>query len=95
MKKEEKKEKEVTRCLQCGKVLTGIQRFYCSQECGKKAAKARYVKPKMKDVPKPKISKAAKERRFQKAVAEANKQGISYGQLKAREYIDKNGRFTL
>lgn len=84
------------KCLICGKDLKGMQRCYCSAACGRKAFRQKTQKPKAETAPpKPKISKAAKEKRFQKTVAEANKRGISYGQLKALEYIENNKGFTM
>lgn len=80
-------------CIICGKPLTGIQRCYCSSECRRKSFN-KTQKPKAETQPKPKISKAAKEKRFQKSVKEAKARGLSYGQLKALEYIENNRNFT-
>ena len=98
MKKEEykrlKEQANGLTCLICGKPLKGMQRCYCSAECGHKAFRQKTQKPKAEHAPKPKLSKAAKEKRFQKAVKEAKARGLSYGQLKALEYIENNRKLT-
>ena len=75
-------------CKWCGKefVSTGKEQI-CSDECRKESYKAykqrynraRYQKQRLKD--------SKKESNLNEKVEEANKRGISYGQLQAEKYI--------
>lgn len=86
-------------CRQCGAPLPGNRRTYCSDKCAK-AAKRESERSASSDFktsseePK-KLTKRQRERRFQRAVAEANRSGLSYGQYKAKDVIDKYARVDL
>ena len=81
--------KKVKICKWCGKefVSTGKEQI-CSDECRKesyKAYKQRYNRARYQ---KQKLKEREKESNLDKKIAEANRRGMSYGELVAERYIN-------
>lgn len=95
MKKAEPKELYTRTCVECGKkfVTEVCNQMICSEECYNSRKKSywhiSYIKKKDK---RSKQLKDEKENSFTQTIQKAKEEGISYGQLKARQYLEEQKR---